>query len=197
MVYTEGVSRSSRPGFTLVEVMVVMAVTAMLSALILVYNASTRETLRLFTEKARVAQLILRAKSLALSTYSENDTPCGYGVRFQHEEARYALVAYRLASCTDRSRVDVDEEAFETVQLSSFDLPATLEFVTDGSSPTDTADRVEEASYVMFIPPDPLVMVAREDGTLIENGLGKIELRVKGRPTNAIVTVNASGQVTF
>lgn len=167
-----------------------MAVTAMLSALILVYNASTRETLRLFSEKARVAQLILRAKSLSLSTYSEEDTPCGYGVRLDRAAARYALVAYRPRVCAERARVDTDPDVFEVVQLSDFELPATLAFA-------EGADETRDASYVLFIPPDPAVLVAREDGTLVEGGDGVIAMTIKGRDTDAIVTVNAAGQITY
>lgn len=176
--------------------MVVLAVTALLSGLILVYNSSTRETLRLFTEKAQMAQLILRAKALALSTYSDSDTPCGYGVRFvpesRREQARYELVEYRPLDCSDRARVDTDPSSFEVSQLSTFPLPATLEFAF-GNSNSPLAD----AAYVIFIPPDPIVLVARADGTLIETGVGKVELKIKGREASAIVTINAAGQVTF
>lgn len=190
MLYTSSVYRSSRPGFTLVEVMVVMAVTAMLSALILVYNASTRETLRLFTEKARVAQLVLRSKSLALSTYTDaREAPCGYGVRFDRTAGTYALVAYRPASCRDRSRVNTDPDLFEVVQLSEFTLPATLEFEDTGEA--------RDIGYVLFIPPDPSVLVARDDGSLIEGGSGKVALKIRNKDTDAIVTINAAGQVTF
>jgi len=174
--------------------MVVLGVTAMLSSLILVYNSSTRETLALFTEKARIAQLILRSKSLALSTYAERETPCGYGVRFERGERRYALVAYRPAECTDRSRVDIDPEAYEVVQLSTFELPPSLEY---GTRASETAEGAEDVSYILFIPPDPLVLVAREDGSIVGNGLGQVELKVRNRPTSAIVTINAAGQITF
>jgi hypothetical protein len=172
--------------------MVVLAVTALLSGLILVYNASTRETLRLFTEKARMAQLILRAKALALSTYSDSDTPCAYGVQFVRSgrnSPRYELVSYRPADCSDRTRVDTGRDVFEVVQLSTFDLPPTLEYSTSSST--------DDVTYVLFVPPDPIVLVARQDGTLIESGVGNIELKIKGRDTSAIVTVNAAGQVTF
>lgn len=182
---------SRRSGFTLVEVIVVLAVTTMLSALILVYNASTRETLRLFTEKARVAQLILRSKSLALSTYAGGNGLCGYGVHFDRGANRYELVAYRPADCRDRSRVDT-EASFDVVEQSSFDLPPTLDF----GAPQGTGGR-DEASYVIFIPPDPTVLVAQEDGSLASQGVGVIDLYIKGRTTGAMVVVNAAGQVTY
>lgn len=179
-----------KAGFTLVEIMVVLAVTAMLSSLILVYNASTRETLRLFTEKARVAQLVLRAKSLAISTYTETGvTPCGYGLRFNRVTGSYALVAYRPASCRDRSRVDTSDDAYEVVQATTFELPSTIEFEDRGDA--------KDVSYIIFIPPDPAVLIARDDGSLVEDGLGRVAMRIKGRETDAIVTINAAGQVTF
>ncbi len=179
-----------RSGFTLVEVMVVLAVTAMLSTLILVYNASTRETLRLFTEKARVAQLILRAKSLALSTYTEGGvTRCGYGVRLNRSAGTYDLVSYSPPSCAVRDRIDTDVATFETVQLSSFTLPPTLEFENKNDG--------HDVSYIMFIPPDPAVLIGLEDGSLVSNGSGNIAMKIKGQKTDAIVKINAAGQVTF
>lgn len=183
-----------RSGFTLVEVMVVMSVTAMLSALILVYNASTRETLRLFTEKARVAQLVFRAKSLALSTYTEGGIErCGYGVRFDRGAGKYALVSYAPPSCADRAQVRTNPEYFEEVQLSSFTLPPTLEF-RDRASAGVTG---EQLSYVLFLPPDPTILLARDDGSLITTGDGEVRLGIKDRETDAIVSVNGAGQVTF
>lgn len=185
---------SRRTGFTLVEVMVVMGVTAMLSALILVYNASTRETLRLFTEKARVAQLVFRAKSLALSTYTQGGAQrCGYGVRFDRAAGTYALVSYAPPSCADRAQVRTNPEYFEEVQLSSFALPPTLEFRNRADADTGTG----ELSYVLFIPPDPTVLLAREDGSLIVTGDGEVRIGIKDRTTDAIVNVNGAGQVTF
>lgn len=183
-----------RSGFTLVEVMVVMAVTALLSGLILVYNASTRETLRLFTEKARVAQLVFRAKSLALSTYVDGGQErCGYGVRFDRAAGTYALVSYAPPSCADRSQVRTNPEYFESVQLSSFTLPTTLEF----RDRADAGTGAGALSYVLFIPPDPTVLLARDDGSLITAGDGEIRIGIKDRETDAIVSVNGAGQVTF
>lgn len=188
--YNDGMSR--RSGFTLVEVMVVLAVTMMLSAVILVYNSSTRDTLLLFTEKARVAQLILRAKSLALSTYTgggEAEAPCGYGVRIDHDAGVYALVSYSPPDCRVRTSVDTQASSFQVAELSSFTLPRMLEFRNVGNG--------QDTSYIVFIPPDPAVLIAEEGGSLIYNGLGKIRLGIRGKETDAIVSVNAAGQITY
>lgn len=179
-----------RSGFTLVEVMVVLAVTAMLSAVILVYNASTRETLRLFTEKARMAQVIMRAKSLALSTYAdEGGIPCGYGVQIDRANNTYRMVGYRPRSCSDRAQIEISSDAFTDVPQSTFPLPATLAFAS--------TDPLEDLSYVLFIPPDPMILLGREDGSLIAGGNGTIRMQVKDSATDAIIKVNAAGQVTF
>lgn len=182
---------SRRFGFTLVEVMVVMSVTAMLSALILVYSSSTRDTLLLFTEKVRVTQLLYRAKSLALSTYTEGGVSrCGYGVRFNHAAGKYDLVSYSPASCAERSIVDTNPAAFETVQQAAFTLPKALQFDLDEAT-------AQDAAYIMFIPPDPTILIARADGSLITNTDGRIGLKVTGRDVGAIVKINAAGQITY
>jgi prepilin-type N-terminal cleavage/methylation domain-containing protein len=181
---------SRRSGFTLVEVMVVLAVTAMLCAVILIYNASTRETLRLFTEKARVAQLILRSKSLALSTYTgTGDAPCGYGVRIDRAARAYAIVAYRPPDCRIRSAVDTQASSFDVAEQSSFTLTPSLEFRNIGNG--------QDLAYVIFIAPDPVVLVADENGALITNGLGKVRMGIRGKESDAIVSVNAAGQITY
>jgi prepilin-type N-terminal cleavage/methylation domain-containing protein len=182
---------SRRFGFTLVEVMVVMSVTALLSALILVYSSSTRDTLLLFTEKVRVTQLIYRAKSLALSTYTEGGVSrCGYGVRFNHTAGTYDLVSYSPASCAERSIVDINPATFETVQQAAFTLPKALQFDLDEAT-------AQDAAYIIFIPPDPTILIAREDGSLITNTDGRIGLKVTGRDVGAIVKINAAGQITY
>lgn len=180
---------SRRSGFTLVEVMVVLGVTMMLSTIILVYNNSTRETLRLFTEKARIAQIILRSKSLALSTYAVGgEVPCGYGVQFNRPAGTYALVAYRPRDCRIRGGVDTSAD-FDVVESSQFTIPSSLEFGGEGDG--------SDASYVIFIPPDPTVLVADENGELVSRGLGRINLRIRGQETGAIITINAAGQITY
>src|SRR4051812_45988820 len=97
-----------KKGFTLVEVMVVVGVTAMLAGVILVYNSSTRSQILLSTEKVKLTQVVLRAKSLAISTYSDETLSCGYGIAIDPSARTYTLVRYSFGDCTVLDHVDTD-----------------------------------------------------------------------------------------
>jgi len=178
----------NRKGFTLVEIMVVVSVTAMLSAVILVYNSSTREQIVLSTEKVKLTQVVLRSKSLAISTYSDASVPCGYGMYIDPAARTYTLMRYAPADCSVTDRVDPDPAARQAVSPSEvFTLPPGLVFGNASSS----------LRYVVFIPPDPFVLIADRDGNLLPTPTGEVILQSADGKYSSTITVNTAGQVTF
>ena len=87
-----------RNGFTLIEMLVVIAVMALLSGLAIVYSHVGQNQVALSVESAKVAQLILEAKDLSVATYSDKKNTCGYGVHFDYSTNRYSLFEYDLPS---------------------------------------------------------------------------------------------------
>lgn len=73
-----------RNGFTLVETLVVVAITLFLSGMLLTYNRSTDNQVVLAAEQARVVGVLVRAKSFALqkSVRVGSVEACGFGVYF-------------------------------------------------------------------------------------------------------------------
>jgi prepilin-type N-terminal cleavage/methylation domain-containing protein len=74
-----------RNGFTLVETLIVVAITLFLSGLLLTYNRSTDNLVVLAAEQARVAGVLFRAKSFALqkNVQGGSEEACGFGVHFE------------------------------------------------------------------------------------------------------------------
>lgn len=60
-----------RSGFTLLEILIVISITIMISGIAISYNGSTQQQIGLYVEVQKLAELILRAKSLAVSTYRD------------------------------------------------------------------------------------------------------------------------------
>lgn len=167
--------------------MVVVTVTAVLAGVILLYNSSSRAQIALFTEKVKVAQVMLRSKSLAISTYSSDDTPCGYGLYIEPASRAYSLIKYDPGDCTLLNSVDTDPAAREVTPSERFILPPQLTFETDN----------EDLRYVIFIPPDPRVLLADENGALLPQPDGDIVIKSTNGTFRAVITVNTAGQVTF
>ena len=59
-----------RKGFTLIEILIVLAITAVLSGLAIVYTHVGQNQISLSIEESKIAQLILEAKELSIATYS-------------------------------------------------------------------------------------------------------------------------------
>jgi prepilin-type N-terminal cleavage/methylation domain-containing protein len=87
-----------KKGFTLVEMLVVIAVTAMLSGLAIVYTHIGQNQITLSIEESKVAQFILQAKELSIATYSTNSATCAYGVAFNYASSTYSLFEYNSAA---------------------------------------------------------------------------------------------------
>jgi len=167
--------------------MVVVTVTAILAGIILLYNSSSRAQIALFTEKVKVAQVMLRSKSLAISTYTSEDPPCGYGLYIEPSARSYSLIKYDPGNCGELTSVDTDPSSREAAPSEHFTLPPSLTFETED----------ENLRYVIFIPPDPRVLLADESGALLARPDGNIVLRSTNGAFRAVITVNTAGQVTF
>ncbi|MBI2623741.1 MAG: type II secretion system protein [Candidatus Liptonbacteria bacterium] len=90
------VSLITRGGFTLVELLVVVSITLMLSAYAVTYSRDSKARTTLTVEEAKAGLFIQRAKSLALATRlrSNLERPCGYGVEVDYTENTLKLFTY-------------------------------------------------------------------------------------------------------
>lgn len=179
----------SRQGFTLIEILVVIALTMVLSAVVLTYNSNGRDEVSLLAGSAQVAQFISRAKSFAIATYSETPAPCGYGVHIDYTGAsnRYELFSYDVPNCGSILFIDPTNSGYK--QLSTLTLPQGLKFL----SVDNGADSVQD---IFFIPPEPqtLVLVGNPESAVATANV--VLSSVDGQEQRP-VTVNSAGQITF
>lgn len=193
-------------GSSLVELSVVVMITIILSSIVFVgLGRTSRNYTALYVEQAKIAELILRAKSLAISTYNIPPVPCGYGVRVDNPlnvNRSYALVIYDIPSddprCVNIATLPIDASRIRVFQENgvdvSYKLPSGIVF---GVSPSP--DPI--LRYVIFVPPDPNTYLY---GFVLnslpsQTGSRVVSLRVGSitSPTRLNVAVSVAGQLTF
>jgi len=175
----------SRAGFTLVELLVVIVVVTMLSVVMISYNSSSRAQLAVMVEEARIAQVLIRAKSLSVATYNQPSVPCGFGLHIDYARREYSLASYKIPTCAN----------LPSATLSS--IASNMEVFT--LSPDLVFDRETDPATVhdvVFIPPQPSVLLSNPSG-LILSGTGFVHVRGKAGSATGDVSVNSAGQVTF
>ncbi|MBI2278635.1 MAG: prepilin-type N-terminal cleavage/methylation domain-containing protein [Candidatus Brennerbacteria bacterium] len=167
-------------GFTLIEVLVVTAITAFLAGLLLSYNRSTDSQVVLAAETARVAGVLYRARSFALqkNIMKGNAAACGFGVRFTKPNRLVLfedLPAQNDDCATKNMRYDGAGELIEEVTLN--DRVALESFVSDAGS--EAPDVFFQSPYLVTNPPGITVT-----------------LRLVGTEKTSAVAVGAGGEVT-
>lgn len=162
-----------RGGFTLVELLVVIAVLTVLSAVLIQYSRTGERQLVLFREQSKLVAALSQTKSLALTTFNQPDVPCGYGMHFSAPRS-YILFRDDAADCA--SADGVYSGASEDVTVNELDLN-----VRFSSLPI---------SDILFIPPDPRIIMtpAQSEATII--------LETIDGAASVVVRVNTAGQVT-
>lgn len=164
-----------RKGFTLIELVVVVAITVYLSTLFIFYNSSNRQSIAVSVDTAKIAQLLLRAKSLAVASYAKTANVCGYGVRIDRTTGAYTMSPYSLSDCKTPVSASSTKGVIDK---------ANVKFISCSGAADD----------VIFFPPDPTVAIWSGGATTTE---GSICLQSLNGKNNATITVNSVGQVSF
>ncbi len=185
----------SRKGFTLIEVIVVVAITAILASVLIVYSRRSEQQILLNVEKAKIAQTILRLKSLALSGYTKpptNPPTCSYGftVDYATDTETYSLFEYNPPEGCDNIlqivSLDTSSNFFREIESSTLDKK--LDFDTG-------PDRV---GYFIYIPPDPDILLFKEDKFTYFAGPLEIYLKTQDNSLRTKITINnVTGQLSF
>ena len=194
-------------GFTLIEILVVVAVSAIVMGSFIAYNSASRAQIALSVEQAKIAQVILRAKSLTISSYTQDlGSPpfrCGYGFSVDYPGRSYSLNRYEVSISTHCDKIYAGEAGFENisevVQLEKYSLDSNLEFssvVCKKGLPCPPPKISDELQDVLFIAPEPKTFL--KVGGVLSGGTAKIYLETKATPLRgATVSVNYVGQVGF
>ncbi len=202
-----------RNGFTLLEILIVISITIMISALAISYTSSTQQQIGLYVEVQKLSALILRAKSLAVSTYNDpqaagasNVVICGYGIAINYPSNRYSLFFYKVPpgqNCGNITTIKHDpdgappEGPTEIELLSSHDVAPGVILLDENHRDSD--GNRDSIYYVLFVPPSPitLISISFNGDVLSPPGPGSISLITKDASLNATISVSSVGQVDF
>lgn len=209
--------RKNNSGFTLVEILVVLAITAVLSGLAIVYSHVGQNQVALSVEESKVAQLILEAKELSIATYSTNVATCGYGVHFNYAgtSSTYSLFEYNsaspapgggreicpsIASTTNPSNGNGIEQYEQEYESGSYNL-----FMAPGVTLKNGGAASNTIQDILFYPPNPCTLISLDAKTFLDNCTGSAGppaesyvylATVDGSEARAI-SVSPAGQVSL
>lgn len=160
-------------GFTLIEMMIVITISAVLMAMVLFYGRGGEKQIILLTEQAKLVNTILRSKSLAVQTFNQPRRPCGYGVHFVPNG--YVLFKDLAEDCamSDKKYSGPDEE------VENITLNKVVKFL-----PPPLLD-------ILFIPPDPTVILIPPQSEAV------LTIATLDETSSLKVKVTEAGQVTF
>lgn len=198
-------------GFTITELLITIAISAILTSAVFASSYSVREQFSLFQEQYHLFNALNETKNLTLAFYSRQiATDCGYGIKFQSEGNKVIIYKDKVEtdiggqpmtwdSCKitntnhkfyyNASDEIVDEKTFKAVpdgQDYSFKLSETAKFA-DG---TDID--------VLFIAPIPTIYISSPSGTYLSTS-NEIDIplkTIKGNST-AGVKINTFGQISM
>ncbi len=131
-------------GFTLIEMLIVLGVTILLSGLLIIYSRESEDFSLILRTRTQVISDINRAKNLAINSQTvENNQPtCGYGIYFNTSNNSYIIFADLSSNCEKSTHIrnSADTKDIETIPL-----------------PSKIVLSKSDIQQVFFLPPDPTV----------------------------------------
>ncbi len=186
----------SQAGFTVPELLVVIALSAFLSAIAISYTNTGQRQVSLSIEAAKISQLMLQAKELSIATYSKGSI-CAYGVSFDFLRQQYSLFAYTppgAPPCPPASSI-AGFNASSAIQYSpeSFAVP-----IARGVQIRSTAPNNDVLAAVLFYPPTPTIFISRDGATFMSPAqTSRVYLTTTDNSASTTISVNPAGQIGF
>jgi len=185
----------------MIELLVVLSVTTLLTIFMILWGRSSREQTVLYIERAQLVQVLTRAKEMAISTSKGGPgSTCGYGVNFNYELQSYALfqVLGTSRSACLRSLQNPVAFLYEArggtsnltyIEKESFKIRPGAVIVSAVLSESPLQD-------IFFAPPDPRTLIWTTDGVVQTEA--QIHMQTAdGSFIPPPVAVNAFGQISL
>ncbi|MCS6789117.1 MAG: prepilin-type N-terminal cleavage/methylation domain-containing protein [Patescibacteria group bacterium] len=185
-------------GFTIVELIVVFAITTALASFLIIYNKANNNQILLSLETAKLVDLINKAKSLSISTYTGKGLTCGYGIYIDYGTNNYTLFKYGSPAssneCNNIQSLNINNILTNQTyyELEKNYLPQNHKFEQNN----------DFLNMIFFIPPDPRVLIWKNNNALpkTENDPdyeSNIYLSTKDNSFKKIINLNVAGQISF
>lgn len=181
-------------GFTLIEVLIVIAISVMLTAITITYNGVARDQTALSVEKTKISQFVLQARSLSIATYGNaSGTACGYGVSFDSVQKTYSIFAY-VPNATEGASCPA-ESTITSMPTSSTEAEYTNEAwkVHPQNGITFSTAGPNALSLALFYPPNPDTFLFNSSGAR----LAQATINLVSADGSSTISVNSAGQVSF
>jgi len=169
----------SASGFTLVEMLVVLGITAMLSSVFIGYGGTIKDQVSLFREEAKMVQVLYKAKTYSVQALKNSDgkSSCGYGVHFSNIENSYFIYLKNERESDGTCKKDnLNYRNGDTQQ--------------GNKNMIDSKVHLNNVSDIVFIPPKPEVYFYPNNSFG-----GKVKLCNLNESFCREVTVNKVGQI--
>lgn len=172
-------SASINSGFTLVELIVVIGIITLVSAMAVLYSRAGEQVITLYQEQIKILNTLSRAKSLSINTFVEprEIAPCGFGVYF--DGANNSFIIFReTASQLNCSDMDFQRAGDGSEDIENFKL-----------SPAIVFDNLS-VSNIIFSPPEPLTFIL--PGFQNE---AVIKIKISGTDKSRSVKITRAGMI--
>ncbi|HUZ93204.1 MAG TPA: type II secretion system protein [Candidatus Paceibacterota bacterium] len=197
-------AKGLKSGFTLIEILVVIAISAFLSSFAIIYSKTGQNQVTLSVDEQRIVAAIAKARSLTVTTFKDvaagQASTCGYGMKINYAANTYSLFSYLpptgvpAPACNSVVNIDpaqIDQSAAAAKALADYqNLPLDSHIVFN-SSPLDSM------TYVLFVAPEPRTIVSVSANGNASLNPASVHLQTSNGMSNVTVTVNDAGQVDF
>ena len=172
--------------------------------MVIAYSGASRDTVTLSVKTTEVAQTLLRAKALAVATYSAAGHPhaCAYGVAFDPTANTFSVVSYVLSGGTTCPLADV-VAAPATGGANGGDVMSYSPSTWQTSIGPGVHLAAGGASLVLFYPPNPATLLS--DSSCAPGNAGctyafaqtpmTVTLATSNGSVSNVITIGTAGQV--
>ncbi len=195
----------------MIEILVVLAITALLSGLAIVYTHAGQDQISLSIEESKIAELILEAKDLSVATYAANVKTCAYGVHFNYASSTYSLFEYNTAQPVSGGGREICPSLASTTAAGAVSA-GSMKIYANGSWNVHVAQGVvlhdggaasDTIQDILFYPPDPYTLVNISNNTFLGSfttpaaPTAYIYLSTADGSAVRTIGVNSAGQVSL